>query len=127
MPKKVADLIEIGIVKEVDDDISTIEVHPEFSDALYRIETKEYLDILFWIPLSRDVHKVHPRGDVTRPIRGVFSTRSPARPNNIGVTQVRLLGREGNIIKVRGLDAYKGTSIIDIKSGRRKRNGEEHR
>ena len=126
MPKEIARIYEIGLVTEVKGDISTIEIHPEYSDALLRIETKEYLDVLFWIPLSRDVLQVHPRGDRSVPVRGVFSTRSPVRPNNIGVTKVRLIERNGNIIKVKGLDAYKGTSVIDIKSGRGASNGNGH-
>jgi len=57
----------------------------------------------------------HPRGDPTRPVRGVFALRSPRRPNPIGVTTVDLLAIEGNVLRVRGLDAINGTPILDIK------------
>jgi tRNA (Thr-GGU) A37 N-methylase len=57
----------------------------------------------------------HPRGDRTRPKRGVFTLRSPRRPNPIGVTVVDLLGVEGNVLRVRGLDACNGTPILDLK------------
>ncbi|MBN1178024.1 MAG: tRNA (N6-threonylcarbamoyladenosine(37)-N6)-methyltransferase TrmO [Anaerolineae bacterium] len=59
--------------------------------------------------------QVHPRGDLSRPLRGVFATRSPARPNPIGVTTVRIRRIEGNVIEVVGLDAIDGTPILDIK------------
>ncbi|HOP09818.1 MAG TPA: tRNA (N6-threonylcarbamoyladenosine(37)-N6)-methyltransferase TrmO [Candidatus Methanofastidiosa archaeon] len=126
MPNEIAMLYEVGKVLEVDGKVSTIEIHQEFSDALYKIDTQEYLLILFWIPLSRDVLKVHPCGDTNNPVRGVFSTRSPMRPNNIGVTEVRLLERTGNIIKVEGLDAFEGTSVIDIKNSKGTRYGDKH-
>jgi tRNA-Thr(GGU) m(6)t(6)A37 methyltransferase TsaA len=61
--------------------------------------------------------KVHPQGDLNKPLRGVFSMRSPMRPNPIGLTRVRLLKKEGNTLLVEGLDALDGSPIIDIKSG----------
>jgi tRNA-Thr(GGU) m(6)t(6)A37 methyltransferase TsaA len=57
----------------------------------------------------------HPRGDRSRPKRGVFALRSPNRPNPIGVTEVELLTIEGNILTVRGLDAIHGTPMLDLK------------
>ncbi|MFH1739812.1 MAG: TrmO family methyltransferase, partial [bacterium] len=58
---------------------------------------------------------VHPGGDRSRPMRGVFATRSPARPNPIGVTTVRVLDCEENALVVEGLDALDGSPIVDIK------------
>jgi tRNA-Thr(GGU) m(6)t(6)A37 methyltransferase TsaA len=60
--------------------------------------------------------KQHPQGDVTRPRRGVFGLRSPRRPNAIGVTVVELLAIEGHVLRVRGLDAFNGTPVLDLKS-----------
>jgi len=57
----------------------------------------------------------HPRGDRSRPRRGVFALHTPYRPNPIGVTVVDLLSVEGNVLRVRGLDALNGTPILDIK------------
>ncbi|MHC1604911.1 MAG: tRNA (N6-threonylcarbamoyladenosine(37)-N6)-methyltransferase TrmO [Candidatus Methanofastidiosia archaeon] len=116
MPKFIAELYEIGTVRDVRGDVSVIEIHDEFQEGLLGIGEKEKIVVLFWIPLNRDRLKVHPRGDLSKPMRGVFSTRSPVRPNNIGVTEVRLLKREGNLLFVKGLDALKGTSIVDVKS-----------
>jgi tRNA-Thr(GGU) m(6)t(6)A37 methyltransferase TsaA len=57
----------------------------------------------------------HPRGDSTRPLRGVFALRSPRRPNPIGVSLVRLVAYQENILEVDGLDAINGTPVLDIK------------
>ncbi|HET90410.1 MAG TPA: SAM-dependent methyltransferase [Chloroflexi bacterium] len=57
----------------------------------------------------------HPRGDRSRPRRGVFALRSPRRPNPIGVTMVDLVAIEGNVLYVQGLDAINGTPVLDLK------------
>jgi tRNA-Thr(GGU) m(6)t(6)A37 methyltransferase TsaA len=59
--------------------------------------------------------KVHPRGRRDLPLLGVFATRTNLRPNPIGLTLVELVKVEGNILKVRGLDAYDGTPVLDVK------------
>ena len=59
--------------------------------------------------------KVHPRDQEMRPERGVFSTRSPHRPNPVSLHTVRLLSIEGNVLRVRGMDAIDGTPVVDIK------------
>jgi len=96
-----------------------IEIFPAYKDGLEGIEAYSELLILYWMDRlneeSRKVLVVHPRGDPSRTMRGVFSTRSPHRPNPIGVSRVRLIAREGNILKVDGLDAVDGTPVIDIK------------
>jgi tRNA-Thr(GGU) m(6)t(6)A37 methyltransferase TsaA len=96
--------------------ISNIEVLPKFSEGLYRIEEFEELIVLFIFDRSSSIHLwLHPHGDPENPEVGVFASHSPNRPNHIGVTKVRLLGREGNILRVKGLDALDGTPVIDIK------------
>jgi len=96
-----------------------IEIFPEYADGLKGIEAYEELLVLYWMDRleekGRDVLIVYPKGDKTRPRRGVFSTRSPHRPNPLGITRVRLVKREGNILTVEGLDAVDGTPVIDIK------------
>ena len=57
----------------------------------------------------------HPRGDRSRPRQGVFALRSPRRPNPIGVTVVELQSIEGNVLRVKGLDALNGTPVLDLK------------
>jgi len=57
----------------------------------------------------------HPKGDRNRALRGVFALRSPRRPNPIGVTVVEVLDIAGNVVRVRGIDAWPGTPILDLK------------
>jgi tRNA (Thr-GGU) A37 N-methylase len=75
--------------------------------------------VLYWshlIPEDRRlVMKVHPLGSPDFPLVGTYATHSPARPNSILVTVVRLLERQGNILQVSGLDALNGSPILDIK------------
>lgn len=72
--------------------------------------------VLTWLDrASRDVLVVHPRGDVSRPATGVFNTRSPDRPNPIGLHRVQVLAVEGTRVQVRHLEALNGTPIIDMK------------
>ena len=59
--------------------------------------------------------RVHPRGDASQPLRGVFSTRAPVRPVPVSLTLVRVLSREGTVLKVRGLDMLDGTAVLDLK------------
>jgi len=61
--------------------------------------------------------QAHPMGDVTKEKRGVFALKSPMRPNPIGLTRVRLIERNGNVLIVEGLDAFDESPVIDIKPG----------
>lgn len=112
----------IGRVVHRGEEPSTlVEVLPEFADALDGVEGHEHLWVLFWMhrltAADRRTLRVHPRGDRSRPKRGVFALHSPRRPNPIGMTRVRLLAREGNRLIVEDLDALDGSPVIDIKSG----------
>ncbi len=102
-------------------DVMTIEVRPEFSEALLLIEHRKYLLVLYWMHRlskeQRQILQVHPQGDKTKALHGVFCVHSPMRPNPIGLTRVELLKVEGNVLFVKGLDAFEGSPIIDIKSG----------
>ena len=72
--------------------------------------------MLSWLDrASRDVLSTHPRGDKERPLVGVFSTRSPDRPNPIGLHRVQILAVDGLRILVANLEALNGTPILDIK------------
>jgi len=63
----------------------------------------------------REVLRVHPRGDASRPEEGVFSTRSPDRPNPIGLHRVEIVAVDGARVRVRNLEALDGTPILDVK------------
>jgi len=110
----------IGVVRSCNQDSQKIEIFEDFSGGLKGIEGSSYLWVLYWFhKISKDkrrVLQVHPRGDLARPKRGVFTTRSPVRPNLIGLTRVELVKRQGNILIVQGLDAFEGSPVLDIKS-----------
>jgi tRNA-Thr(GGU) m(6)t(6)A37 methyltransferase TsaA len=87
-----------------------------FAEALEGIETGDVLVLLTWLDrASRDVLRVHPRDDTTRPVQGVFSTRSADRPNPIGLHRVTVLSVDGPRMRVSGLEALDGTPVVDVK------------
>ena len=99
--------------------ISEIEINDEYANALDGIDDFSHLVVLFWAhrveQKRRFTLKVHPAGREHMPLVGVFATRSPARPNLILSTTVHLLERNGNVLRVRGLDSINGTPVLDIK------------
>jgi len=91
-----------------------IEVFPEYEEGLKDIEGFSHLIVLFSFHKSDKTHlTAHPPYQ-NKP-RGVFATRSPHRPNLIGMTVVELHGREGNILRISGIDMIEGTPVLDIK------------
>ena len=85
-------------------------------DGLDGIQPGDWLIVLTWLDrASRDTLRVHPRGDPANPKRGVFGTRSPARPNPIGLHEVEVLAVEGERVHVRPLEALDGTPVVDVK------------
>lgn len=89
---------------------------PEVAAALRDLRVGDQLVVLTWLHLAdRGVLAVQPRGDSTRPLTGVFSTRSPDRPNPIGLHEVAILDVDGLRIRVSGLEAIDGTPILDVK------------
>jgi tRNA-Thr(GGU) m(6)t(6)A37 methyltransferase TsaA len=89
---------------------------PEFAEAAADLQIGDEVIVLTWLHQGRrDVLSVHPRGDPSRPRQGVFSTRSPDRPNPIGLHRVTIAGVEGNAVDVRALEAIDGTPVIDVK------------
>jgi tRNA-Thr(GGU) m(6)t(6)A37 methyltransferase TsaA len=92
-------------------------LEPAVADAMADLEPGSEVILLTWLDrASRDVMRVHPRGDESRPLEGVFSTRSPDRPNPIGLHTVRIVAIEGTRIEVRNLEALDKTPILDLKS-----------
>ena len=88
----------------------------EVHAGLDGIAVGDEIIVLTWLhEADRRALTVHPRGDLTRPEQGVFSTRSPSRPNPIGLHRVRVLNLEGIRIQVSGLEAIDGTPIVDLK------------
>jgi tRNA-Thr(GGU) m(6)t(6)A37 methyltransferase TsaA len=86
------------------------------AEGLDGIEVGDELLVLTWLDrASRDVLRVHPRGNLANPEQGVFATRSPDRPNPIGLHRVHVVSIDGTRLRVRDLEALDGTPIVDVK------------
>jgi tRNA-Thr(GGU) m(6)t(6)A37 methyltransferase TsaA len=89
---------------------------PEVLEGLRSLRPGQQVLLLTWLDRARrDVLSVHPRGDTARPEEGVFSTRSPHRPNPIGLHRVEIMTIDGLRVRVRALEAIDGTPILDVK------------
>lgn len=99
--------------------VSEIVIDKEYEQALDRLEGFSHIIVLYWMShitsARRSTLQVRPKRRKDLPLVGVFATRSPARPNPIGVTTAKVLEHHGNILKVAGLDALDGTPVLDIK------------
>jgi len=93
----------------------TIELYEEFMDGLKDLEGFSHIILIFAFHLSLDNEKIYAHPPFDGKKRGVFATRSPHRPNPIGMTIVRLLDIKENIISVSGIDMLDGTPVLDIK------------
>jgi tRNA-Thr(GGU) m(6)t(6)A37 methyltransferase TsaA len=97
---------------------SRIVVDGRWAEGLRGLEEFSHLVIIFWLdrPSQAEVPlRVHPEAKEDMPLVGLFATRTPLRPNPIGLTSVELLSVEGTTLRVRGLDAFDGTPVLDIK------------
>ncbi len=91
-----------------------LEMFKKYQDGLKDIEGFSHLIVIYHFHKSRG-YQLHTKPFLGNELRGVFSTRSPHRPNPLGLTVVRVLGRESNVLKVSGIDMLEGTPILDIK------------
>jgi len=93
-----------------------LEVNSTVAGGLEGIAVGDEIILITWLhQAQRDLLKVHPRRDRNRPLTGVFATRSPHRPNPLGLHRVTVLEIVGNRLKVKPLEAIDGTPIVDIK------------
>jgi tRNA-Thr(GGU) m(6)t(6)A37 methyltransferase TsaA len=93
-----------------------IVVDPAYAPAMTDLQPGAPLIVLTWLhEASRDVLRVHPRGNPANAEEGVFSTRSPDRPNPIGMHVVEIVSVDGTRIQVRNLEAIDGTPVVDLK------------
>ena len=112
-----------------------LEIEPRFAEAMLGVEVGHELIVITWFhEASRDVLKNHPRGDETGPLTGVFYTRSPGRPNPLGlhpvtVREIEPPSHDGSArqaplrVKVGPIEAFDGTPVVDIKSASTRADG----
>lgn len=95
---------------------AVVEVYAEYLEGLEKIKAGDEIIIITWLHLgNRNILRVHPRGDKIRPLTGVFLTRSPDRPNPLGLHRARILEiNEGNL-HINAIEAIDGTPVVDIK------------
>ena len=99
---------------------TTIEIEPQYRDALLGVDQLDAIWVLYWFdrndtPAQRSVLQVHPRRNPANPLRGVFATRAPVRPNLIALSRCRVLSVKGTVIEIDGIDAFADTPVLDIK------------
>lgn len=99
---------------------TTIEVDKQYQPALLGVGDLDAIWVLYWFdrndtPERRAILQVHPRRNPQNPLRGVFATRAPVRPNLIALSRCRVLSVKGNIIEIDQIDAFADTPVLDIK------------
>jgi tRNA-Thr(GGU) m(6)t(6)A37 methyltransferase TsaA len=97
-----------------------IEVDEKYRAAMLGLDDLDSIWVLYWFdrndtPAKRAILQVHPRGNPDNPLRGVFATRAPVRPNLIALSRCHVLSVEGNIIEIDEIDAFADTPVLDIK------------
>ena len=109
----------IGWVRKTDGR-TIIEVDKRYEPALLGVADLEAIWVLYWFDRNdtaerRGILQVHPRRNPENPLRGVFATRAPVRPNLIALSRCRVLAVRGNIVEIDGIDAFPDTPVLDIK------------
>lgn len=109
----------IGWVRKADGR-TFIELDKRYQPALLGVEQLQRIKVIWWFdrndtPEKRAILQVHPRGDPANPLRGVFATRSPFRPNLIALTEVGIIAVRDNVIEIDDIDAFADTPVLDLK------------
>ena len=109
----------VGWVRKADGR-SWIEIEPRYQPAMLGLDRLSTLQVLYWFdrndtPEQRAILQVHPRGNPDNPLRGVFATRSPFRPNLIALSTVKVIAVKGNLIEIDDIDAFADTPVLDLK------------
>ena len=93
-----------------------LEVHPWAAEGLEGLAVGDEIIVITWLHRARrDVLRVHPRSDARNPLTGVFATRSPDRPNPLGLHPVVVRAIDGNRLRIGPIEAIEGTPVVDIK------------
>jgi tRNA-Thr(GGU) m(6)t(6)A37 methyltransferase TsaA len=112
-------IIPVGVVRKTETAVS-IEIFDDYTDGLLGLDGFSHIAVFYWFDQNdtaekRRVLQVHPRKDPRNPLTGVFATHSPQRPNLIGLTVCKILSIHGGSVKIKDIDAFDGTPVIDIK------------
>jgi tRNA-Thr(GGU) m(6)t(6)A37 methyltransferase TsaA len=95
---------------------AVLEISPAYIDALHRMRAGDEIIVITWLhQANREVLQVHPRGNPSNPLTGVFSTRSPDRPNPLGLHRVKVLEIKPGRLHIGPIETIDGTPVIDIK------------
>jgi tRNA-Thr(GGU) m(6)t(6)A37 methyltransferase TsaA len=99
---------------------TVIEVDEAYIPALLGLDQFDAIWVLYWFdrndtPAQRKILQVHPLGNPDNPVRGVFATRAPVRPNLIALSRCRIISIQGNLIEIDDIDAFADTPVLDIK------------
>ena len=99
---------------------TTLVLHKDLQPALKGLEGFSHVWVFWWFnqndtTTKRSILQVHPRGDSSKPLTGVFACRAPVRPNLIGLTLCRIISVTANVIEIDKIDAYTDTPILDLK------------
>ena len=100
---------------------TTIVVDKKYEQAMLGVDKLSEIWVIWWFdrndtPEKRSILQVHPRGNKDNPIRGVFATHSPVRPNLIAMTRCKVISVKDHVIEVEGIDAFPDTPVLDLKN-----------
>ena len=109
----------VGLIRK-HHNVTTIEIDVKYEDGILGLNEFSHVLVCYWLhkndnPETREILQVYPRGNPQNPLHGVFATRSPVRPNLIGLSICKILSIEDNIIQIDTIDAYDGSPVIDLK------------
>ncbi|MBT8448983.1 MAG: tRNA (N6-threonylcarbamoyladenosine(37)-N6)-methyltransferase TrmO [Gammaproteobacteria bacterium] len=109
----------IGWVRKIEGK-TFIEINKQYQDALLGLEQFNSIWVLYWFdrndnPEKRSILQVHPRANLDNPLRGVFATRAPVRPNLIALSRCDIISIKENVIEIDYIDAFPNTPVLDIK------------
>jgi tRNA-Thr(GGU) m(6)t(6)A37 methyltransferase TsaA len=110
----------IGWVRKVEGR-TTIVVEKEYQPGLLGLDQFSHVWVIYWFdrndtPEKRSILHVHPRGNPNNPLRGVFATHSPVRPNLIAISRCKIISIKGNVIEIDDIDAFPDTPVLDLKN-----------
>ena len=113
------DVFPVGVIKKENENVR-IEVYKEYRDALLGLDDFSHITVCYWFhendtPEKRNTMQVHPKKDKQNPLRGVFATHSPLRPNLIALSICKILSIKDTTIFIEKIDALDGSPVIDIK------------